>query len=591
MGRAIGLSALIFAATIGILPVSYAYTPTLNDNGLNVRWKAAAKINLAGNPTNKNGFGEKEFRDAVVRGLERWHEASGGTVGFDYWQGTNPSVYIPNSAYNGLSSIYFASNSSGANVGTGVLGLTQVWYNTDTGQILETDIVINDINYRYSSDPRDTSGYGVTNSSGSSSAIKKVYLDNVITHELGHAYGLSHSGGLQSTMLFMESPEQAYLGCDDQVAIRALYPGEGANQRGVLTGAIRDASNNPVFGAHVEAISRKRGTVLATAISDRGGRFNIGALEPGSYFLMAEPFVAGASSLSGYYANMNVRVCSGAAFSRSVLKDSNNRPATVQVGAGGVTEAPVLKTECSSGGGASVLPWASTSSTPAVLYTGSQSGGFGFVDKIASGSTTIYKLASVQGRVEVHAMGYSLYSPVETSISIYDSSGRAVAAQIANDVYSGLSGYVNHDAALVADGLSAGDYTIKISTSALNASVYPAGPLSLDSVPFVLITGSVNETADPPLANVLANNARCRMEENFPAYTSPAGDPPRTDINADKDKGIGFCGNIRSETDRGSGGDDGASPSAIAGWFLPWALMLLIARHYKLRLRLVAANL
>src|SRR5205085_9974288 len=131
---------------------------------------------------------------------------------------------------------------------------------TTTGRILETDIVLNDLNFRFSTDPRDTSGYGSGGPPGRRGGMSKVFIENVLTHELGHALGLSHSGGLQSTMLFMESPEQAHLGCDEAVAVHALYGGYDS-KRGSLTGSVTSISGNPVFGAHVLAISRRRGTV------------------------------------------------------------------------------------------------------------------------------------------------------------------------------------------------------------------------------------------------------------------------------------------------------------------------------------------
>ena len=230
-----------------------------------------------------------------MRGLQRWQAASSGRVSFDYWQGTNPKIYVPNSDYNGLSSIYFASNATrDPHLSPNVLGLTQVWYDTSTGQILETDVVLNDKNFHFTTNPQDTSGYGSGGpSSNSRRGMNNVFIENVLTHELGHAFGLSHSGGLQSTMLFMESPEQAHLGCDEQVAIHALYPSRDAGSRGGITGDVVSDDGKPVFGAHVLAISRRRGTVLATALTNSSGHYRMSALEPGDYYLMVEPYYAG----------------------------------------------------------------------------------------------------------------------------------------------------------------------------------------------------------------------------------------------------------------------------------------------------------
>ena len=186
---------------------AFAFTPTLTPSGALVKWPGQPKFNLAGNSTNRSGMKSTDFYQAVVNGMERWAQASGGAVGFDYWQGTDRSIYTPASTYDGLSSIYFASNSTPASTGdshlnANVLGLTQVWYNTDNGQILEADIALNDRNFYFSNNPSDTSGYG-SNKTSFHNGLPSVYIENVITHEIGHAFGLSHSGGLQSTMLFM----------------------------------------------------------------------------------------------------------------------------------------------------------------------------------------------------------------------------------------------------------------------------------------------------------------------------------------------------------------------------------------------------
>ena len=557
----------------------------MSQNGNQVRWRDPVKIPLAGNPSNQSGITDTAFFSAVVRGLQRWQSASAGKANFDYWQGSDTSVYAPNSDYNGLSSIYFASSAGGAGISNNVLGLTQVWYNTDTGEILEADIVLNDLSYHFSTNVRDTSGYG----SQSSGYGRNVYIENVITHELGHAFGLSHSAGMQSTMLFMESPEQAYLGCDDQIAIRFLYPGDDNGVRGALRGSVVSETNGAsIFGAHVLAISRKRGTVLATAITDSSGNYSINALEPGSYFLIAEPFFAGASALPSYYSSINSRVCGTKSFSRTLLTDGDpNRPHSINVSAGDVTSAPPIQAKCDPSGGAAIIQ--STSNNPVsapIVFDGTSqpSGGFGFADKFGSSGTIYHRLRSVAGRIEVHAMGYSLYSPIHPSVYLIDSDGRSVDTERNEYVYNGNSGYVNYDSSLVASDLPSGDYYIKISASSLSASVYPAGPTALDQVPFLLITGSVNENGSPALAASLAVNARCKMAEDFPAYSSPPGGPQRKSVSnndeEEDDDGWGFCSFLTTR-DTNSKNNQGPSAGAAVGWFLPWLFILVVLRSAR----------
>jgi hypothetical protein len=558
-----------------------AYTPTLMGNGGGVRWHGEAKLNLAGNPVNRNGIDAGRFYAAAVRSLQRWQQASGGAATFDYWQGADRGIYEADSEYNGLSSLYFASNAQvDPHLSPNVLGLTQVWYNTDNGEIIETDIVLNDRDFRFTTDPRDTSGFGSSNLSYTS-ARNTVYIENVLTHELGHAFGLSHSGGLQSTMLFMESPEQAHLGCDEAAGIRAMYNSGG--ERGTITGSVAAESGAPVFGAHVVAISRRRGAVLATGLTDTSGRYRIGGLETGAYFLMVEPFFAGPSALPSYYAGINPAICPGGqGFGRSVLLDGASRPQAIRVGAGGTSGAPALVARCGNYGGAALSSVAGSAraSTAPVIFDGTRDGGgFGAADKFGYSNTAYYKLNAVGGRIEVHGLSYSLYSPVSPTLTLLDSGGNEVtSARSDQQVYVGDSGYVNYDAQLIAEGLAAGDYVLEVSATPMDANRYPA-PVSLDSVPFLVLTGSVNE-GPPPLAGELPENARCRASENFAAYSSPGGNPPRRDTDEDGG-GTGFCGTIATSDRHGDGGGSGPGPGAIAGWFAPWLAMALIARFAK----------
>jgi hypothetical protein len=580
MGRA----RLAFAVGLVCMAASRgarAYVPTVTASGEPVTWRGELKLNLAGNPKNTSGITPAELHAAVARSLQRWQAASGGPLSFDYWQGSDPSIYLPNSDYNGLSSLYFASNATAdPHLSPNVLGLTQVWYDTGTGQILEADIVLNDKNFEFTTDPQDTSGFGSDGPTGSVKGVNKVYVENVLTHEIGHAFGLSHSGGLQSTMLFMESPEQAHLGCDDETAIHALYPTGDAGGRGAISGAVV-SGGQPVFGAHVVAVSRQRGTVVATALTGASGRYRMTALEPGSYYLMVEPYFAGAAALPSYYASLKNAVCSGADFSRSFLSQSDGvTPVELRVGAGAQALAPDWTVRCNGDDGADVrgAPGALRASSAPEIFGGA-GGGFGITEHLTHATPRYYRLSALSGHIEVHAVSYGLYSPAHVSLSLLDGDGETVPAQVSDPVYAGDSGYVNYDTALVADGLPPGNYTLVAQPSAVEAVHYPAGALALDSSSFMLLTGSVNEGV-PSLSQSMPLNARCRMDENFASYSSPPGNPPRASTQTSGGGGGGFCGMV-ADSNRKAGEQRETSSGAMAGWLAPWLAMLAWARWAK----------
>ena len=401
-----------------IVEQAQSYVPTLTPKGTPIRWKGPVKLRIAGNSSNSSYFAPGPFFDSVVAGLNRWKAASDNRVEFDYWQGTDAKKYPTTNEFDGLSTISFASNSKHPpQLSTHILGVTQVWYQPDTGEIWDVDITLNDRDFIFTNDPKNTSGYGggeLLNHGGKN----QVYIENVITHELGHALGLSHSGGLQSTMLFMESPEQAYLGCDDKIGIQALY---GApNTRGSLTGFVKNELGAAVFGAHIVAISQNRGVVLATALTDSSGRYTLQALEPGPYFLAAEPFYAGPTALPPYYSEINTNFCRNKTpFGRSFLTEADgNQLQTFEVESGKTTQATELTVHCNDStenlGGAFVV----TSSVPELrgvtaipLFEagGRQKGTFGILDRMGSSTEgPSYLLSGISGHLEVHAMAYSL---------------------------------------------------------------------------------------------------------------------------------------------------------------------------------------
>lgn len=94
-----------------------------------------------------------------------------------------------------------------------MLALTFLHYATDTGDILDADILVNDEAYRWTDAdeaPRD-GDYD---------------LANALTHELGHALGLGHSEVLAATMYPSSSSMEISkrdLDADDEEGLRAIY--------------------------------------------------------------------------------------------------------------------------------------------------------------------------------------------------------------------------------------------------------------------------------------------------------------------------------------------------------------------------------
>ncbi len=565
----------------GAVYSSHAYTFTRADNGSTVRWPTlesspnqAIYLAFGGNPSNRSGLNSLSVYQMVVRSLQVWKEAAGETVTFDYWQGDETETYIPNSDLNGTSSIYFTSGKSDSAeaLGSNIIGLTQMWYEVDSGVLKETDIALNDVNFVFTSSPSDTTGSGSGVTTGN-----RVYIGNVITHEMGHALGLSHSGSAQSTMLANEAPDQAHLGCDDISAIRNLYPGSKNDGTGRLTGRILASQGQGFFGAQVSVISLARGAVISARLTESDGSFQFDAIEPAPYAVMVEPFFPGANSLSNFYSQIQTG-CGSGTFGRFFIRDGSSSDLGIfNVSEGNTVTIPDTAMTCSSGGAQVAGPQGGSSVGSAHLLE-FESNTAAVVDRGTSSSSTLYyRVSGVNGELHIRTSGFSLYAPVKTQLTLMESNG-AVVGQSTQPSYTSESGYKNYDSRLDVAGLDASSYIVRVQLSPSSPALVPMGTSSMDSVPYFVL--SVNRGPQSlAKAGDLPDSAKCRLPESFPNYVSPPGGPQ---LDPEKQEGygfLGFCGTLRG---LGDGNPPPPSGGQLVGWFAPWILLLLMAAHRRL---------
>lgn len=122
-------------------------------------------------------------------------------------------------------------------------------------------------------------------------AANTVDLQSVLTHELGHALGSNHTGGIGSTMFQNENPASAawrYLSPDDIAFASGVYPSASAAAGyGTIAGTL-SLAGSPLRNALVNAVDTTAGTVFSGLTSGVDGTYTIAA-PPGSYYLMAQP--------------------------------------------------------------------------------------------------------------------------------------------------------------------------------------------------------------------------------------------------------------------------------------------------------------
>jgi hypothetical protein len=166
---------------------------------------------------------------------------------------------------------------------------TRVFYDPDTGEISEADIVINP--YPYSAD-----GEALQFSTDGTPGTYD--LESTLAHEIGHLLGLTHSHVIGATMQATQALNGTYglaavtertLSEADVAAVRSLY---GTREKtGSIEGRILNSIDGnllPATAAHVWIEDLSDGRVTASALTAAGGRFSINGVPPGNYRAMVE---------------------------------------------------------------------------------------------------------------------------------------------------------------------------------------------------------------------------------------------------------------------------------------------------------------
>ena len=196
-----------------------------------------------------------------------------------------------------------------------VLGATSFTLDTVTGEILESDVFLN-----------STFSWSVA----AGGEAGKQDVESIVLHELGHVHGLGHSalgetelvagGGrrvlasaaIMFPIAFTAGSLNRALHPDDVAGISDIY-GNAAfrSAKGSITGRVTK-NGSGVLGAHVVAFNPATNTMIGGFSLSDDGSFAIGALDPGTYLLRAEPLDDGDP---------------GAFLSTSVNVDLNFKPA------------------------------------------------------------------------------------------------------------------------------------------------------------------------------------------------------------------------------------------------------------------------
>jgi hypothetical protein len=232
---------------------------------------------------------------AVQRALASWSRATNIT----FVEGTSKVQSVSPSGHgDGISLITIAGTTENlAMFGEGNnTARTRVFFDPDTGEISEADVVIN---------PYPYSGSGSTLQFSTDGTPGTYDLESTLTHEIGHLLGLNHSQVVGATMQASQALNGTYglpaiterqLSDSDEAAIRSLYGArEKAEKAGSIEGRIQSSSGGNLVSAnaaHVWIEDVVTGKVIASSLTTGGGRFVINNVPAGNYRAMVEYFDA-----------------------------------------------------------------------------------------------------------------------------------------------------------------------------------------------------------------------------------------------------------------------------------------------------------
>ena len=592
-----GVAMASFALAAARPAAAFSYLTTEDGRPLRWRadnpWVAAPSLPIAANPLNANGIYAEELRAAVIKGMVRWQDASGGQLLWDYWDGDKLADFPSVIAHDGVSTIFFLSASPEPPLlSMSTAAYTQLWFDDETATITEFDMVLNDGGFTFVPTAAEAQ-YGVGPS------VRVAYLDDVITHELGHALGVGHSGVLSSTMFTWAWAEQSTLACDDQAAVHALYNPEAPKAgTGGLRGVVRDPDGQPIYGAQVLAISQARATVEAAVLTDIDGAYVFEGLPTGPTVLMVEPFLASALALGDGYQAVDPFVCDGEPFARAVgLRPDRVHLEPVEIFVGEQSQAPDLTAGCSLGGesGMPVLGTGAGSSLDAAfsVMQGGATEELLFERMDLGGQERVYRLDDFEGDLDMSVLSYSLFSPAYGRPDLVDENGDDVAAA---DVDSPVYAYNCPDASIGVQGeepepedpdctdfalwdtrlrvrdLPRGTYYLKLRGSRLAEEDYPRGELYVDDTAFALVFLERPPVDEAGLSSdeaeaLAAREVMCAVDDRPVDYTSPPGPPLRRFTPEPAPEPL--CGGCKDKNPWSRGQDTAAGAALLLG-FVGW---------------------
>ncbi|MAX65471.1 MAG: matrixin family metalloprotease [Bacteriovoracaceae bacterium] len=296
---------LLICLTAMALNISWAFVISKTESGKNIKWKKdSLKIPMRVNPRplkddmildidsstaislygSRLNYLEYKSQQIIQESIDTWNKNSAFTI-----------IPVYTNDIDEQSSISYSSDSF--NFGPGVIAVTKLSFDSVSGSIYSADIILNQSNLNFISLSVDKS----------QSSKEKAYIGDVLSHEIGHLFGLGHSEVINSSMVFSIFKGQHKVHTDDVAGVNKNY--NIHLNKGVLKGAVKAGQGTPVFGVHVSLLSARTNQVLQGQITNENGEFIFENLDLNeSYYVMTSP-IKKKASLPEYYKNVNDQIC------------------------------------------------------------------------------------------------------------------------------------------------------------------------------------------------------------------------------------------------------------------------------------------
>jgi hypothetical protein len=200
------------------------------------------------NPANADGVSSSAAISAIQNAAAAWSMQSNANVLFYYMGQTSGTSAVS----NGKNEVFFRQATSGS------IAQTFRWWNASTNQLIDADVVFYDSSWKF---------FG-----GMSGCSNGFYIQEIATHELGHALGLDHSSVSTATM-YPGSPycntSKASLDADDIAGIEKLYPASSGSGSTTTNSAPSVTVSSPATNSSF--LSSTRVTFSGTATDQQDG--------------------------------------------------------------------------------------------------------------------------------------------------------------------------------------------------------------------------------------------------------------------------------------------------------------------------------